>query len=119
MIVPTMQTTHMVTFMSHKTNFLAYSLSFWSWSALSHIDESHLRPTSDIQLQANGGLIHERELVISTVTLPAGYIGVPSDSHRSCGDSALHIQSLLQPGGGVHVTTGQTQSLQLWLVQRF
>lgn len=97
--------------MSLRTQFPAPSLSFWSQRGLSHIAGSHLRPISDIQLQASSRLIRERELVISTVTLPPGYISVPSDSHRSRCDSALHIQSLLQPGGGGPVTTGQTQSL--------
>lgn len=50
---------------------------------------------------------------------PAGYVCVPGHRHRSCGDSALHVQGLLQPGGGVPFATRQTQSLQLRLVQRF
>lgn len=48
-----------------------------------------------------------------------GYVGLPGDGHRSRGDSALHVQGLLQPGGGVSLTTRQTQSLQLQLVQCF
>lgn len=66
----------------------------------------------------DGWLLHEHELVISTLTLPPGYISVSSDGHRSRGHSALHVQGLLQPGGGGPVATGQTQSLQLRLVQR-
>lgn len=50
---------------------------------------------------------------------PVGYVGVPGDGHRSRGDSALHVQGLLQPGGGVPLTARQTQSLQLQLVQCF
>lgn len=49
----------------------------------------------------------------------AGYVRVPGHRHRSCGDIALHVQGLLQPRGGVPLTTRQTQSLQLRLVQRF
>lgn len=49
---------------------------------------------------------------------PPGYVGVPGDGHRRSGDSALHVQSLLQPGGGRPLAAGQTQSLQLRLVQR-
>lgn len=47
-----------------------------------------------------------------------GHVRVPGDGHRGRGDSALHVQGLLQPGGGVLVPAGQTQSLQLQLVQR-
>lgn len=50
---------------------------------------------------------------------PAGNVGMPGYGHRSHGDSALHVQGLLQPGGGVPLSTGQAQSLQLQLVQRF
>lgn len=70
-----------------------------------------LSTISDVQF------MHER--VISTLTLLTGYVSVPSDSHRSRGDSALHIQSVLQPSGGHPFTPRQTQSLQLRLVQCF
>lgn len=54
-------------------------------------------------------------------TLPppsAGYVGVPSDGHRSRGDPAVHVPCLLQPGGGGPLAGRPAQPLQLRLVQR-
>lgn len=66
--------------------------------------------------RSHGGSRQGFSYMSSLTPLPPPTLGdvrVPGDGHRGRGDSALHVQGLLQPGGGVLVPAGQTQSLQL------